>query len=154
MIVTINLTAPQASGSPAIPTLTPPAPEPTPPPNTPTPVRLLSDTISLEIISLRTDLDAANGYVLILKAASRLQQARFALGNNDLGGVASQLAVAQEDLDSARLLVPESLQGALQVAINDINYLRDDLTVRPEQIDDRLSVLWETLTSLVDLQHP
>ena len=140
---------PPGTASPTVPV--PPA---TPLPATATRVVFPTDTVSFELSRLQTEINVTNGYVLLLKAAGRLQSARLALRDNDLPQVSSQLVVAQEDLDRAAQLLPEPLKGTVQVLISDINYLLDDISVRPELIDSRLVELWERISALVEVQTP
>ncbi len=143
-----------ALASRGTPTATLPPPEATPIPATPTMVVFPADTVSLELLALQNDLATVNGYVLLLKASSRLQNARLALRDNDVPRVMSQLAVAQEDLSAATSLAPDAIKGNIQTLISDINYLRDDLLVRPETINSRLTDLWERTISLVGVTNP
>ncbi len=152
--IQVFLPTPVATAPPPFPTEDLPPPEATPPPATPTIVVFPSDTISLEIVTLRQDLQRTVGSLHLLKAASRLQTARLALLDNDLSAVLRQLTVAQEDLDAAAPLVRDDIKGDVQALINDINLLRDDVPVRPEIVNSRLTSLWEKATTLADLGLP
>jgi hypothetical protein len=152
--IQIIMPTPLATLPPPAPTEDVPPPEATPPPATPTSVVLPSDTISLEIVTLRQDLQRTVGSLHLLKTASRLQTARLALIDNDLPEVLRQLTVAQEDLDAASSLVRDDIKGDVQALISDINLLRDDVPVRPELVNARLNDLWEKATTLADLGLP
>ncbi|MBA3469101.1 MAG: hypothetical protein H0T53_05600 [Herpetosiphonaceae bacterium] len=152
--IQVLLPTPVATVPPLAPTEDLPSPEATPPPATPTSVVFPSDTISLEIVTLRQDLQRTVGSLHLLKAASRLQTARLALLENDLPAVLRQLIVAQEDLDAAAPRVRDDIRGDVQALINDINLLRDDVPVRPEIVNSRLTSLWEKATTLADLGLP
>lgn len=152
--IQVLLPTPLATLPPPPPTEELPPPEATPVPATPTIVVLPADTISLEIATLRQDLQRTISSIHLLKAASHLQTARLALRENNLPEVLRQLTVAQEGLDAAALLARDDLKGTIQAVVSDINFLRDDLPVRPETVDARLSGLWEDTTTLADLNLP
>ena len=152
--VQFTFPTPQPTLPPPPPTEDLPPPEPSPVPATPTIVALPSDTISLQIVTLQQDQRRTVGSLHLLKAASRLQTARLALRDNDLTEVLRQLTVAQEDLDAAAPLVRDDITGDVQALISDINTVRDDVPVRPEQLDSRLTDVWEKATTLADLSLP
>ena len=153
-VVQFTFPTPQPTLPPPPPTEDLPPPEPSPVPATPTIVALPSDTISLQIVTLQQDQRRTVGSLHLLKAASRLQTARLALRDNDLTEVLRQLTVAQEDLDAAAPLVRDDITGDVQALISDINTVRDDVPVRPEQLDSRLTDVWEKATTLADLSLP
>lgn len=150
IIMQVNLATPMPTTPP--PTDVVPPPEPTPLPATPTFVALPSDTISLEIITLRQDLQRTVGSVRLLQAASRLQQARLAVRDNDLDAVQRQLTIAQEQLDAATPLVSDDIKANVQGINNDINYVRDDIPVRPETLESRIMALWEQVMVFASAQ--
>ena len=153
-IVQVIFPTAAATQTPPPPTEVVPPPDPSPIPATATVITLPADTISLQIVTLQQDLRRTVGSLHLLKAASRLQTARFSLRDNDLPEVLRQLTVAQEDLDAATALVRDELKGPIQALLTDINTLRDDVPVRPEIVDRRLADLWETATALADVELP
>ncbi|KPL85214.1 hypothetical protein [Herpetosiphon geysericola] len=131
-----------------------PAPAPTPMPATPTIIIFPEDTISLELVTLRRDLEFTAGSLHLLRATIRIQNARIAHSNLQTGNVEAQLDLAQADLDAAFPLVSDEVRAAIQGLNDQINYLRDDLSIRPETIDSRLADLTEQVLVLANRDLP
>ncbi len=131
-----------------------PAPAPTPLPATPTIIVFPEDTISLELVTLRRDLEFTVGSLHLLRATIRIQNARIAHHDLQSSNVEAQLDLAQADLDAAFPLVSDEVRAAIQGLNDQINYLRDDLAIRPETIDSRLADLTEQVLVLANRDLP
>ena len=131
-----------------------PAPAPTPLPATPTIIVFPEDTISLELVTLRRDLEFTVGSLHLQRAAIRIQNARIAHHELQTNNIESQLDLAQADLDAAFPLVSDEVRAAIQGLNDQINYLRDDLAIRPETIDSRLADLTEQVLLLANRDLP
>lgn len=127
------------------------SPSPAPPTTRPTTAGLPDDSVvRLEILDLEAQDRQLWSALYLLRAASQIEDAIFALQGNDLAEADRILLTAYRSLDRAYAYSAEREKGPIDTFRLQISQIRDDLHVRPERLDRRLRQLRQLVLSLVD----
>ncbi|HEX5690208.1 MAG TPA: hypothetical protein VFX76_09410 [Roseiflexaceae bacterium] len=124
-----------ATAPPAAPTSSVPAPEP--------------DIVRQELLDLRAEDDRLWAAVYLARAISQVSDAEAQLRSNNLESVAQSLVAVDGSLELAYDRANDSAKSPIAELRRTTGVLRDDLYIRPEGMDARLTVLRQTILTLV-----
>jgi biopolymer transport protein ExbB/TolQ len=104
------------------------------------------------------DLEAADrrlwSALYLLRAASQLDDAAGALQTNSIDAADRSLLAARRSLDRAYDVGAEEAKGPIDTFRLQLGQLRDDLQLRPENLDRRLRQIRQLILSLADEGGP
>lgn len=146
------LRPPQAAPVPTVtPSATPaPAATSTPPP-TPVPQPPLAEGITRqELIDLHDEDDRLWMAIYLIRAISQLADAEEMLRTNDFAGVDQQIIRVDDSLALAYERADDSAQDPIYQLRREASAIRDDLYLRPEEIDERLARLRRSILVLIE----
>jgi hypothetical protein len=132
---------------PATPTGALPTPTATPPANATPPV--VTPT-SEEVAELRNEVNRLWSAFYLARAANQLADAEAALRVNNLSEVEQVLATVSASLEQAYERSAEQEKGPISEFRAQISRMYADLRVRPEEMDQRLRRLRQSMLTLVD----
>lgn len=148
---------PRAPATGPAPTAPPVVPSPSVDVVVPTPMvspaatALPNDSVlRLEILDLEAQDRQLWSALYLLRAASQIDDALFALQGNDLAEADRTLLTAYRSLEQAYAYSAEREKGPIDTFRLQLSQIRDDLHVRPERIDRRLRQLRQLVLSLVE----
>jgi hypothetical protein len=137
-VVSPTAPAPASGGAPTAapgPTSSVPAPAP--------------DIVRQELLDLRAEDDRLWAAVYLARAISQVSDAEAQLRANNLENVAQSLVAVDGSLELAYERADESAKSPIAELRRTAGVLRDDLYIRPEGIDARLTVLRQTILTLI-----
>jgi hypothetical protein len=139
----------------APPTITPPTPRPTAAPTTApaavaTAPPLSAGITSQEIADLRAEDDKLWTAIYLARAISQISEAEAAMRANDLAAVDQALIAADDSLALAYGRAGSSQSDPIQQLRRDASAMREDLYLRPEGMDARLTRLRQTILALIE----
>jgi hypothetical protein len=138
-----------ATSIPAIATVTPqPVVLPTPIP-VPTALPPASDITRQELLDLRAEDDRIWAAIYLSRAISQIADAETALRQNDLERADLMIVATDDTLALAYERTATALRDPIAQLRRDTSLIREDLYIRPEGMDTRLSRLRQTLLALI-----
>jgi hypothetical protein len=124
-----------AEPTPLVPTSSVPAPAP--------------DIVRQELLDLRAEDDRLWAAVYLARAISQVSDAESQMRANNLESVVQSLVAVDGSLELAYERADESAKSPIAELRRTTGVLRDDLYIRPEGIDARLTVLRQTILTLI-----
>lgn len=144
------------TAAPPAPTLTPPTPRPTvapteAPATSATAAPPLSAGItSQELADLRAEDDKLWTAIYLSRAISQIAEAEAAMRANDLAAVDQSLIAVDDSLALAYGRANDAQSDPIDQLRRDASAMREDLYLRPEGMDARLSRLRQTILALIE----
>lgn len=106
--------------------------------------------LSQEIIDLRARLNEVWSGMYIARAAGQIADAEIALRSNDTTEVERVLVAVDTSLGLAYDRSDDRTKGPIGEFRSQVGQVRDDLYLRPENLDQRLRLLRQRMLSLVE----
>ena len=128
---------PTTAAAPTTPTSSAAAPAPAP------------DIIRQELADLRFEDSRLWAAIYLSRAISQVSDAEAQMRANDLESVAQSLVAVDGSLELAYERADESIKSPIAQLRRDAGTIRDDLYVRPEGMDARLTRLRQTILALI-----
>jgi hypothetical protein len=109
-----------------------------------------ADVLRLEVADLRAENSHIWSVIYLLRTVVQLDDAAAALRINDLNEVERLLSTARISLDEAYLYGTEQDKGPIDSFRSELSAIREDLRVRPEGVDQRITEVRRLVLSLVE----
>ncbi|GAB4207883.1 MAG: hypothetical protein OHK0022_36690 [Roseiflexaceae bacterium] len=156
VLISLTLTTTLRPATPApLPTAAPfPTPRPTAIPTpAPTPAPLDANIARQELADLSAEIDQLWTVSYLSRALIYLSEAESALRNNDWQTVSQSLIAVDDSLQLSYGRADESIKSPIEQIRVEIDRTRNDLYLRPEGMDARLSGLRQTILALVEARN-
>lgn len=125
----------------------------TPAEQLPTALPPASDITRQELIDLHTEDERIWSAIYLARAISQIADAETAMRTNDLDRVDQLIIAADASMAKALTRTATALRDPIAQLRRDAALIREDLYLRPEGMDERLTRLRQTLLVLIDAEQ-